>query len=121
MEVCLNCGQFMVATPKDRYRRIITNVAEAYGFTYQDIMGRSKTHELVVARHHCYDSLMRCGLSYAAAGRLMDRDHTTVIYGVRQHRERMDRAEKRAKEQEEDTAHLALARKERNALESYSD
>lgn len=106
MEVCLECGQPVTITPKDRYRHIISNVAKAYGFTYQDMVGRCKTYQRVVARQHCYFALVNLGLSYSAVGRLMDRDHSTVMHGVEQHDYRMQRAEKRAKEQGNITAQL---------------
>ena len=100
MHICLECGQAVASTPKDRYRNLIKTVAKAYGFTYEDMIGRNKTHYCVVARQHCYATLLNCGLSYSAVGRLMDRDHTTVMHGIEQHEYRIKRAEKRAKEQE---------------------
>lgn len=106
MEICLECGQPVTITPKDRYRHIIANVARAYGFTYQDMVGRCKTYQRVVARQHCYFALVNLGLSYSAVGRLMDRDHSTVMHGVEQHDYRMKRAEGRAKEQSSASATL---------------
>ena len=99
MNVCLECGQVVNVTPKDRYKNLINTVAKAYGFTYADMVGRNKSHYHVVARQHCYSALLNCGLSYSAVGRMMDRDHTTVMHGVAQHDYRIQRAEKRAKEQ----------------------
>lgn len=96
--VCLECGQPVIITPKDRHRQVVRNVAGIYGYTFEDIAKKKKQYELVVARHHCYSALNDLGLSLSAIGRLLDRDHTTVLHGIKQHRERLRRANKKAGE-----------------------
>ena len=56
---------------------------EACGVTMDDMRGKSRQRPVVEARqalmwllHH------RAGLTYGAIGRLLSRDHTTVIHGV---------------------------------------
>lgn len=67
---------------------IVAEVAKAYGYTSDDIMGRSLDRKLSAARHAAYYEvrMQRPWLSYPQIGRLFGgRDHTTILYGIRKH------------------------------------
>lgn len=101
-QICLECGQPILITPKDRHRQMIRNVASAYGYTLEDMLSHKRHPEMVIARHHCYYALLDIGLSQSHIGRLMGRDHTTIAYGADQHKIRMQRLDKQAGEHMEE-------------------
>lgn len=91
LQVCTCCGQPIVRTPAARYRQVIASICEAYGVPMEEVMGEARSVVLVHARHACYAALRALGLSNPHVGRIMGRDHTTIIHGVRQHKIRMER------------------------------
>jgi chromosomal replication initiator protein len=88
------------ATPA---RRLLVVVAEHYDVTVADLTGPSRRRDILrprrVAMYLLRDHLH---LTYPSIGRLLHRDHSTVVYGARRVRD------------EEDTAQLA------ELLEDYS-
>lgn len=66
-------------------RDILQETARAFGYSLDDLVGKCRDPELVKVRHFSMWVLTKRGrLSQAAIGRLMNRDHSSVIYGVRQ-------------------------------------
>lgn len=64
--------------------RLVAEVAETHGVAVADILGRSRSAPFVAARHAVWARLrVNHGWSWPAIGREFDRDHTTVMYGVR--------------------------------------
>ena len=73
----------MTPSPAD----IIAAVATARHVPERVMRGRLRDHHIVSARHECFVRLRdELGLSYPAIGRLMARDHSTVMYGIRRWR-----------------------------------
>lgn len=69
---------------------VMRDVAHRRGFTFGDIKGRSHSRPIVAVRYEAMwtaHEAPTCA-SYAEIGRLLDRDHTTVMYGVRAHAHR---------------------------------
>ena len=68
-------------------RAVIFGVADSYGLTVDDLKGPSRQSLIVLARHEAFWRLRHeFALSYPAIGQLMGgKDHSTVIYGVREH------------------------------------
>lgn len=100
------------AIPESRVHRvsiaeILAAVAEETGLTVAMIVGDRRARHIVAARHYGYWRVAReTGASLAAIGRAFgDRDHTTIIHGIRKHEIRAGIAshEDRAK----DAAHRA--------------
>jgi len=73
----------IVRTPYERAMDEIGLIALRHGVTRKDILGRSKADHVVLARHHCFWHFRQQGRSLPQIGRLMRRDHTTVLHGVR--------------------------------------
>lgn len=70
---------------------VIQQVARIHGLQPQEVTGRGRTRPVVAARQQAmWLARWRLGLSYAQIGRALDRDHTTVIYGVAQVQARQD-------------------------------
>ena len=63
--------------------RVVQSVSWASRVPKQDIRGRKRYRKAASARTAVYWVLRELGLSYPAIGRLMRRDHATVIWGVR--------------------------------------
>lgn len=62
---------------------LVEDVAKVYRTIPEEVMGRSREGTLPNARHAVYWSLREAGLSLPAIGRVMDRDHSTVLSGIR--------------------------------------
>jgi len=82
---CSHCGNIKIGTPRDKYLTIIRTVADRYNTTVQQIVGRSRSFKLVEPRREAMAILQRAGLSCAHIGRIMDRDHTTVMHNIRRY------------------------------------
>jgi len=64
---------------------IVCDVAEEYGLTPRDLLGRSRRAPVARARMEAYARIRRdLGYSLKQIGNIFGRDHTTVIYGIRQ-------------------------------------
>jgi chromosomal replication initiator protein len=88
-------GPVEVQTPKAR--EIIAEVAERYGLTFEDMIGPRRIKEISLARQEAIwtcrqvrraDGSHRFTLPFL--GHLLNRDHTTVLWGERQHAARLE-------------------------------
>lgn len=63
---------------------IVCLVAADHGLTSADLYGRSRTRRVVAARQAAMLAVRRqTDMSLSEIGRLFDRDHTTVLHGIR--------------------------------------
>jgi chromosomal replication initiation ATPase DnaA len=69
-------------TPRERNLAEIDAIAELHGYTVEDILGRSKLKPLVEVRRKCVVMLRKKGLSTPAIGRIMLRDHSTIVHSL---------------------------------------
>lgn len=54
------------------------------GISTGELLSQRRTSTLLLARHTmCWVGVRRCQKTYAQIGKLLDRDHTTVLHGVR--------------------------------------
>jgi chromosomal replication initiation ATPase DnaA len=67
----------------------LTEIAESYGLTLADLTGRSCRPHIFPARFHAYAHLSDAGWTCTKIARFFGRDHSTILSGVRRHRERM--------------------------------
>lgn len=77
--------------PAPTVQEIIEAVAAHAGCSHADLTGPSRLAALVRARHLAIwlaHQIGRQELSLPALGRCFNRDHTTMIYALRQHEER---------------------------------
>jgi len=71
-------------------RELARHVSKAYGVSTADLISQRLTGEIVRARLCLYYLARRHTLhSYPAIGRVLRRDHTTVLTGQRKHAARM--------------------------------
>lgn len=69
-------------TPRARNLAEIEAIAELYDFTLLDILGKSKTKMLVAVRRKCVVMLRDKGYSTTEIGRIMQRDHSTIVHAL---------------------------------------
>lgn len=96
-------GGFEIPKPRDfllapgrPIHAIIMEVAEKHGLTYSEMVSARRQKHLVLARHEAYWRCKReCTASYPQIGRAFgDRDHGTIMHGVKQHEKRIADAQK---------------------------
>lgn len=81
----------VVVIPALRWRQIVLEVAAQHGVSLPEITGHQRAYNIVRARHEAFYRLKtETQLSLPQIGRKMGgRDHTTVLHGVRKHKERL--------------------------------
>lgn len=75
---------------RERMRAILAEVADKHGVTPEAIQGRSCAREVSNARQEAMHRLYDLGwLSTPHIGRFLNRDHSTVVYGLKAHEARI--------------------------------
>ena len=70
-------------------RAIICAVARKHGVLLADVMNDTLARKVTTARQEAYAEVKRQrNLTLHQVARLFGKDHTTVLYGIRAHRER---------------------------------
>lgn len=69
-------------TPRERNLADIGIIAFRHGCTRQDILGTSKLRYLVEARWDCITLFRQRGMSTTEIGRLMNRNHSTIVHAL---------------------------------------
>lgn len=69
-------------TPKEKNLAAIEAIAQEHGFTAEDILGKSKFKMLVKVRRKCVVMLREKGYSTTEIGRIMKRDHSTIVHSL---------------------------------------
>lgn len=65
-------------------RALIARIADVYGVTVADVLGESRTLTIARARHAVIAELRtNFGFSLPEIGRIVGRDHTTVLAALR--------------------------------------
>lgn len=75
-------------TPRERNLSYIGLVALRHNLTRQDILGYSRTAKVSMARQDCAAFFRERGYSTVEIGRIMKRDHSTILHALKQHRAR---------------------------------
>jgi len=69
-------------TPKQATLIEIEAIAKKYGFTAEDILGKKRYKMLVKVRRKCVVMLREKGYSTTEIGRIMQRDHSTIVHSL---------------------------------------
>lgn len=78
-----------VVTPHGRIALVIARVAAEYGVTADDIMGDVRSRNISWARHAAFYAVKAAtGASLLRLGRIFNRDHSTILHGIRMHKAR---------------------------------
>lgn len=70
-------------TPRERHTCFVCQASIGMGVSPRIVMGNSRARPIARARQAIMHSLHLNGLSASEIGRILDRDHTTVIHGIR--------------------------------------
>lgn len=80
-----------VVTKKMMIEREIERIANKHGVTIDEIMGDGRTRRVAYARQEIYFELYtHFEMSFPRVGKVMGRDHSTVLYGMKKHCLRYD-------------------------------
>ena len=79
-----------LANPKMQVSRIKRDIAHKHGVSVEDIDGPRRTAKIARARQEAMWLAYRgTRITLTPLGRLFNRDHTSVLWGIRQHEARM--------------------------------
>lgn len=70
--------------PVDAVSALVRKISRAHEVSPEAIMGPKRTSELVVARWNLWAELYSTGMAIKEIGRRCNRDHSTVLHGLRQ-------------------------------------
>lgn len=73
-------------TPRQVNMLQIEAIAKAHCFTLEDILGPRKFRPLVAVRRKCIVVLRQKGHTTTEIGRIMNRDHTTIVHALQKSR-----------------------------------
>lgn len=80
----------LLANPDKPLHQIIREVADKHGLTYAELMSHRRDRAIAWPRQ---EAMYRCAKETSASlpmiARIFNRDHTTIIHGVRAYSERM--------------------------------
>ena len=85
-------------TPAHEVRTLIAAVAHDHGMTYDDMVGPGRTRRVASVRHLAMESVVaaRPNLSMGQIGGYFNRAHSTVLYALGRHINRVPAWKKRA-------------------------
>lgn len=69
-------------TPREKNLKDIEHLAEGYGYTVEDMLGKSRFKRVVAVRRLCVLMLREKGYSTTEIGRIMNRDHSTIVHAL---------------------------------------
>jgi hypothetical protein len=70
-------------TPRQKNLAAIDVIAQQYGYTVEDMLGRSRLKRVVAVRHLCILMLREKGYSTTEIGRVLGgRDHSTIVHAL---------------------------------------
>ena len=71
--------------------QMIEDIADRYGVTVEDLKGTcTKQRSSVPRQHFMWLAYQQTHLSLPMIGRFLNRDHSSVLHGIRQHRARLE-------------------------------
>lgn len=62
---------------------ILDSIARRWRVTFDEVLGGARDKRASAARHELFASLWGSGWTYSEIGRVLRRDHTTIMAGVR--------------------------------------
>lgn len=74
-------------TPRQKNLNDIKEIAEDHRLTLEDILGTSRHKYLVMVRRKCVVMLREKGYSTTEIGRIMKRDHSTIVHALQRHKQ----------------------------------
>ena len=77
------CPAWLVSDGDDMAQRIMVDYCAKHHVDVSDIMGASRKRYLVIRRHRIISKIRKeTALSLPEIGKLMNRDHSTILYAI---------------------------------------
>lgn len=70
-------------TPRQANMIAMNDIAKEYDYTAEDIIGKNRCRKLVEIRRKCAVMLREKGYSTTEIGRIMNRDHSTIVHSLK--------------------------------------
>jgi chromosomal replication initiator protein len=70
-------------TPRQANMIAMNDIAKEYDYTAEDIIGKNRSRKLVEIRRKCAVMLREKGYSTTEIGRIMNRDHSTIVHSLK--------------------------------------
>jgi chromosomal replication initiation ATPase DnaA len=84
-------GRHEIRPRSTKREEILYQVLDETGLTKEQLLGRQKLNRIVEARHRlCWRLYRETTMSMTSVGNYLDRDHTSVLNGIRRHEERIN-------------------------------
>jgi hypothetical protein len=82
-------GRHDIRPRSTKREEILYQVLDETGLTKEQLLGRQKLNRIVEARHWlCWRLYRETTMSMTAVGNYLDRDHTSVLNGIKRHEKR---------------------------------
>jgi chromosomal replication initiation ATPase DnaA len=82
-------GRHEIRPRSTKREEILYQILDVTGLTKEQLLGRQKLNHIVEARHWlCWRLYRETTMSMTAVGNYLDRDHTSVLNGIKRHEER---------------------------------
>lgn len=75
--------------PPSTMALILVHVADKYDLTVAELRGKRRVHRIAHPRQEAMWMMRQAGKSLPQIGAYLNRDHTTVLHGVRRHEARL--------------------------------
>jgi chromosomal replication initiation ATPase DnaA len=69
-------------TPRQSNMMEMEAIAKVYGYTAEEVVGKNRQKKLVEVRRKCVVMLREKGYSTTEIGRIMNRDHSTIVHSL---------------------------------------
>lgn len=73
---------------RESVRKVVEAISEKTGIPPERIVSVTRNKAVVAARHWAFYELQQAGFSLTQMGRMFQKDHTTVLHGIRKHMKR---------------------------------
>lgn len=70
-------------TPRERTLEIVREIGERYNIGLRDLLSDQRRRPVAWARFHCYAELYSRGMTASEIGRVFNRDHSTILHGIK--------------------------------------
>lgn len=71
-------------------KKIIEIIAQEFDITPEMLLSLKRTEDIVRARHTLYKTIYRLGSNKVQTGKILSKDHTTILHGLKVYRNLYD-------------------------------
>jgi hypothetical protein len=80
-----------VKLPRYRFIEMLRNIAAKHGVDPSEVLSSSRKQNLIHVKHEVqYHARYDLGMTFFQIGNLFKNDHSTVIYGIKKHKKKLE-------------------------------